>query len=111
MDTPLSEVLGTKSRAIFSVSLAATVSEAAAEMMSKKIGAVLVLEGAQTVGMFTERDALYRVLAMGRDPKIRRLPVVQGGEIVGMISIGDLVRWVTRENDQLVDYITGKYPG
>ena len=143
MDTPLFEVLGTKNKAIFSVSPATTVSEAAAEMASKKIGAVLVREGIRTVGVFTERDGLYRVLAVGRDPKttrvvevmtrepltvapettvgqamrimterrIRRLPMVQGGEVVGLISIGDLVKWVTRENEQLVDYITGKYPG
>ena len=36
---------------------------------------------------------------------------MEGLEVVGLVSIGDLVKWVTRENEQLVDFITGKYPG
>jgi CBS domain-containing protein len=45
-----------------------SVSEAARLMADKQVGALLVVEGEQLVGIFTERDALFRVIAPGRDP-------------------------------------------
>lgn len=45
------------------------VSEVAALMKARTIGAVSVLDGTQLVGIFTERDALFRVAAEGLDPK------------------------------------------
>ena len=45
-----------------------TVLSAAERMKEQSIGAMLVVEGDQLVGIFTERDALYRVLAAGADP-------------------------------------------
>ena len=44
-----------------------TVSEAARVMKRKKIGAIMVVEGDRLIGIFTERDALFRVLAEDRD--------------------------------------------
>ena len=44
-----------------------TVAEAARIMRSRRVGALLVMEGARLAGIFTERDALFRVLAEGRD--------------------------------------------
>jgi CBS domain-containing protein len=50
---------------------------AAARMMAKKnVGAVLVVEGTRLVGIFTERDAVHRVLAKGLEPKATRLAEV-----------------------------------
>ena len=46
----------------------ATVREAALLMRERGKGALLVLDGSKLVGIFTERDALYRVIAAGRDP-------------------------------------------
>ena len=46
---------------------AMTVSEAARLMQERRVGAIMVVEGEQLVGMFTERDALFRVVAKGRD--------------------------------------------
>jgi len=46
----------------------ATVYEAAQLMKERGKGALLVLDGSKLVGIFTERDALYRVIAAGRDP-------------------------------------------
>ena len=46
----------------------ATVKEAAGRMRDRKVGAVLVAEGARLVGIFTGRDAVCRVLAEGKDP-------------------------------------------
>jgi CBS domain-containing protein len=53
--------------------------EAAALMKRSKFGALMVVEGARLVGIFTERDALYRVLAEGRDPGATRLAEVMTG--------------------------------
>lgn len=45
-----------------------TVRVAAALMEEGKVGAVLVVEDGRLAGIFTERDAVYRVMAAGRDP-------------------------------------------
>jgi CBS domain-containing protein len=51
-----------------------TVSEAARLMKKKSVGAVMVVkDNGCLVGIFTERDAVFRVLAEGRDPKTTRL--------------------------------------
>ena len=49
------------------------VNEAAKRMESKNVGAVLVVEGTQLLGIFTERDAVFRVLAKGLDAKTTSL--------------------------------------
>ena len=44
------------------------VSEAARWMQGRRVGAILVVDGDRLVGIFTERDALFRVVAEKRDP-------------------------------------------
>jgi CBS domain-containing protein len=53
-----------------------TVVEAARTMKQHNIGALLVVDGSKLCGIFTERDALFRVLAQGRDPGATRLAEV-----------------------------------
>jgi CBS domain-containing protein len=47
--------------------------------------------------------------------RVRHLPVVDGRRPIGVVSIGDLVRWTLRDREhaieQLQDYVTGRYPG
>ena len=51
--------------------------EAAAKLMAERqVGAVLVVEQKRLVGIFTERDAVFRVVAKGRDPRATRLAEV-----------------------------------
>jgi len=54
-------------------------------------------------------------MAIMTERRCRHLPVVEDGEIVGVVSIGDLVRWDSRnqafELRMLTNYIHGKYPG
>jgi CBS domain-containing protein len=47
----------------------ATVSDAARLMRSHRVGAVLVVKEERLVGIFTERDAVFRVMALDRDPR------------------------------------------
>lgn len=44
------------------------VADAARLMRTHKVGAIVVLDGDRLAGIFTERDALFRVVAEGRDP-------------------------------------------
>jgi CBS domain-containing protein len=53
-----------------------TVGEAARLMKQSKFGAVMVAEDGKLVGIFTERDALFRVIAEGLDAQIVQLASV-----------------------------------
>jgi len=50
-----------------------TVSKAAKLMANKNVGAVMVVEKERLVGIFTERDAVFRVIARGLDAQTTRL--------------------------------------
>jgi CBS domain-containing protein len=47
--------------------------------------------------------------------RVRHLPVVENENVLGIISIGDLVNWIiSAQNaaiDQMEQYIAGGYPG
>jgi len=58
---------------VITASESMTVSEAAGVMREKKAGAILIVNEGKLAGIFTERDALYRVVAEGRDAKTTRL--------------------------------------
>jgi CBS domain-containing protein len=112
------------SRDLLSVSPGDSLSEVAQRMVDRDVGAVLVMEASELPGILTERDVLRAVAAgieektvvsdwMTRDPEtmgpddttqqaavlmihggFRHLPLVEGGDVVGMLSIRDLMRVV-----------------
>lgn len=54
---------------------------AAARMMKKRsVGALMVSDGGRLTGIFTERDALFRVLGEARDPATTRIAEVMTAE-------------------------------
>ncbi len=55
-------------RQVIHLTPSASVREAARLMSENHIGALLVMDEGRLVGIFTERDAINRVLAEGRDP-------------------------------------------
>jgi CBS domain-containing protein len=110
------------SRDLLTVEADLPLAEVAARMVAREVGAVLVLEGEHLAGIMTERDVLRAVARGIRDDAVvrdwmtthpetigpdettehaatlmmhggfRHLPVVEGEEVVGIISIRDLMR-------------------
>lgn len=62
----------------------------------------------------TEDDSVDYILAVMTENRIRHIPVMNGKELKGMVSIGDVVKALLTEKDvenrYLKDYIADKYP-
>jgi CBS domain-containing protein len=116
------------SRTLLTVAPEDSLKQVAERMVSRDVGAALVTEGERLVGIVTERDVLRAVARgtpegtgvadlMTPDPEtmepdestqhaavlmihggFRHLPIVEGDEIVGMLSIRDLMRVVLEDS-------------
>jgi CBS domain-containing protein len=60
-------------------------------------------------------DSVENCMRIMTENRVRHLPVMVGKNVVGIVSIGDLVNWIISAQhmalNQMEDYITGKYPG
>lgn len=139
------EVLERKGGTVLTIDRRASVLEAIGTMSKANIGALVIAEDEQPVGIFTERDYLRKIALEGRssrDTRIeevmssplitvapaeathrametmtecrcRHLVVVEGDAMVGIVSLGDLVKHMLVEKEaevqQLSSYIAGSY--
>lgn len=126
-------LLKQKGNLVYTVTPDDTVLDALKIMAEQNIGAVLVMEGAQVVGIFSERDYARRGILMGNsemtrirdvmsttvyfigpeescgailarmtEKHIRHLPVIKDGKVVGVISIGDVVKAIIDEKQSTI---------
>ncbi len=137
-------ILRHKGREVFTVCPSATVAEVAEMLMSKGIGAVLVVDEArQLLGIVSERDVVRSLNANGAATlemtagqlmtrplqtaspqttiieamrkmtagRFRHVPVLDHGELIGVVSIGDVVKARIMDQEEEVDslkaYISG----
>ncbi|HEX8795377.1 MAG TPA: CBS domain-containing protein [Polyangiaceae bacterium] len=86
-------------------------------VMARKDPAKTRVEEVMTPGVVSVRleTTPREAMSIMTRRRVRHLPVVSGTRIVGVISIGDLVRATLDERDheisELHDYVTGRYPG
>ncbi|MDX2233732.1 MAG: CBS domain-containing protein [Hyphomonadaceae bacterium] len=121
----IAQILSTKGAAVYAVSGATSLQDAARELTEKKVGCVLVLDADGAIqGILSERDIVRVVaqrgaaalddavdsamsravitisaeetvddgLARMTDRRLRHLPVMREGALIGLVSIGDLVK-------------------
>jgi CBS domain-containing protein len=121
-----------KDRKVYSIEAGRTVLEAARFMMEHNIGALPVLRNGELAGIFSERDIMNRVVAVGRTPAytavsevmtanpravsldesieeclfimqefgFRHLPIVDGKQLKGLVSLRDVVMRQAAELDR-----------
>ena len=132
----VSDVLRSKGRAIYAVTPEDPVLEAIRLMAELHVGALLVMNGQELVGIVSERDYARKVVLLGRSSaetpvwqimsspviavterdsvheclekmtahRIRHLPVVDaGGAVIGVLSIGDLVKAVIEAQQHQIE--------
>ncbi len=124
-------------RNIVSVLPGDTVYKAIQKMAKKKVGSVIVLQGDNPVGIFTERDYMNNIILRGlsskktkiekvmtkklafikttdtvekglaimNQKKCRHLPVCKDKKLFGMVSIGDLVKVIIKDQQATIEYL------
>ncbi len=133
----VNQMLLSKGSEIHSIAPDATVLEALRLMAEKDVGALVVIDGDEMAGIFSERDYARKIALQGKssrttpiwavmtdevicvspdltadkcmvimtDKRIRHLPVLDDGRLVGIISIGDVVKAIMSEQQVLIRHL------
>lgn len=137
----VSQILRTKGDLVFTATPTDTVGAICALLYSRRVGAMVVMDGDRLAGIVSERDIVRALAEAGggalsqpissymtkdvlvaaphetidamlsqmTDRRIRHLPVCERGRLIGIVSIGDLVKYkiseVEAEADGLKAYI------
>jgi len=139
----VNQLIQTKGGTVYTIAPDATVYAALELMAQKDIGALVVLDGAQVVGIMSERDYARKVALKGKlaetarvrdimtanvvyvspdetveecmalmtNKRVRHLPVMANDKLVGLVSIGDVVKSLIANQEFLIGelekYIVG----
>ncbi len=130
-------LLQIKGNDVWSIGPDASVYEALQLLAEKNVGALLVRDGDELVGIVSERDyarqvelagktardtrvneimtrrvvcvgpeqTLEQCMALMTEERIRHLPVLDQGRLVGIISIGDVVKEVIADQQSLIQHL------
>jgi CBS domain-containing protein len=79
-------VLGRKGRKVWSLPAGASVYDAISLMADKGVGAVLVMDGEQVVGIMSERDYARKVILMGKSSSATRIDEIMSAPVVTVTS-------------------------
>lgn len=129
------QLLNQKGNTVYAATLDMHVFDALELMAEKDVGALLVVEGEQLIGVFSERDYARKVILKGKSSKdvyvkdimssppiiirpdntneqalalmsakhIRHLPVMEENKLIGIVTIGDLVKSIIDEQKLVID--------
>ncbi len=133
----IGQILQTKGSEIWTVTPDTTVFAALELMAERDIGALVVLEADEVVGIFSERDYARKVILEGKssrsipvssimtknvicvrpdqtvnkcmalmtEKRIRHLPVLENDKLIGVVSIGDIVKAVINEQQIMITHL------
>ncbi len=118
----IATILVGKGHEVISVTARQSVSEAVGVLAERRVGALPVMDGDEVAGIFSERHAIHThgaaaldrtvgevmtapAITVGPDEpaigalslmtrrRVRHLPVIENGCVIGLVSIGDLVKY------------------
>lgn len=146
MNTLVRDLLRVKGNAVETIAPTATILQAIKRMTTIRVGCLAVVaQGNRLVGIISERDCLWKAVAVGESPRTRlvkekmtpirdvctvspsdtvescmshmttgryrHLPVLEGKKLVGLVSIGDVVKSLISDQQEQIQtlekYIEG----
>lgn len=143
--TSIARILASKGHDVATTGRDAALREVVAALRERRVGALVVADGDDVVGIVSERDVVRalaedgpdaldqrveqvmtspvttctpasttdELMALMTDGRFRHLPVVDEGRLVGIVSIGDVVKWrldeLRTQAEALSGYVSGSY--